>query len=49
MLDMAMADKIVRNLYYDVLFQFVLLITSLLLQIGLVVGIIIYAIKHRGR
>lgn len=46
--DLAVCDQIVQNLCADIMLQFVLLILIIILQIGLVAGIIIYAYKHRG-
>jgi uncharacterized membrane protein len=47
--DSSQQVQIINNLYYDVLFQFVLLLIILLLQIGTYILIVIYVIRQNRK
>ena len=46
--DLSVCNQIVNNLYFDVMLQLALLILIIILQVGIVAGLIIYAYTHRG-
>lgn len=47
-MDNTVVYLLLKELYYDVVIQLLLLCFMLVLQIGMVAGIIIYIRRHRG-